>query len=156
MVTRITILLEKLNLSKMSYLRTLGSFIYTAIISILFLLGSVFIYARILIYASGFWITLGGIFGMVLLLSWISERGVELCSIPFNFLWDNTLKTRVATIIPAIIIGLWCVSAPFRIDRHFSTGDWILSAIWMLCSFMFYYNLAMLPLTNPNMCYQDK
>lgn len=135
----------------MSLLRTLGAFIYSSILSILFCIGSIFLYTCILVYASGFVITLGCIFVMVFILSWIFERGLEICSIPFNFLWDRTFKSRIATIIPAVIVGLWCVTAPFRITLHFSIGDWILSSIWMLCSIIFYFNLVMLPLNNPNM-----
>lgn len=135
----------------MSYLRTLGAFVYSAVVSILFFIGALFIYTRILVYASGFWQTLGCIFGLVMLLSWIAERGLQYCSIPFRYLWDRTFKTRIVTIIPAIIVGIWCVTAPFRIELHFSVGDWILSSVWMLCCLVFYFNLVMLPLANPHL-----
>lgn len=139
----------------MSYLRTIGAFAYSSILSILFFIGSVFLYTRILAYASGFWLTFGCIVGMVILLSWLSERGLEICSIPFNYLWDKTRKARIATIIPAVIIGLWAISSPFRIQMHFSTGDWILSIAWMVCSLVFFYNLSMLPLINKKMGQND-
>ncbi|MBD5211001.1 MAG: hypothetical protein HDS77_07030 [Bacteroidales bacterium] len=136
-------------------MRALAAFAYSALLAILFFVGSVLLYTRILVFASGFWQTFVCIIGMVILLSWLSERGLEICSIPFNYLWDKKKKARIATIIPAIIVGLWAISAPLRIHMRFSTGDWILSIVWMLCNIVFFYNLVMLPLINKNMGQND-
>lgn len=135
----------------MSYLRTFGAFAYSAVLSILFLTGAIFLLVRTLIFISGFCVTTGFLFIMLFCISWISERGLQFCSIPFNYLWDNTLKTRIASVVPAVIVGLWCVSAPFRLAIPFSVGDWIVSIVWMICCLVFYFNLAVLPLTNPHM-----
>lgn len=133
----------------MSYLRSLGSFLYSLLLSIIFFAGAVYIYVKILINASGFWITTGCIIGISIVLSWMAENGIKICSIPFNWLWDYTIKTRIAAMIPALIVGLWCITAPFRIPFQFSVGDWVVTVIWVFFSSVFYYNLFLFPLFNP-------
>jgi hypothetical protein len=134
----------------MSYIRTLGAFLYAAIISLVYLWLSALIVTISIICVSGFWYTLFTAIGFAWLFGWISERGVELLSIPFNWLWDRTKKTRIATIVPIIIIGLWCIAMPIRIHLTLKFGDWVLIGIWEIISLMFFYNLVMLPFINTN------
>ena len=134
----------------MSYIRTLGSFLYSAAICIAFFLLAVWLLVRCIIYAEGFFMTFFAIFGIVLLLSWLGEKGIIITGIPFNWLWDKNSKTRIAAMIPPIPIGLWCITTPFRIPLHFSTGDWIVTILWAFCVFWFYWNMFTFPAINPH------
>ena len=133
-----------------SLLRTTGAFIYSAIVSAAFTALAVYILATI-IAAEGFWKTLIYTVLMIPLFFWLSERGVQLTSIPYNWLWDRTLKTRIATAIPVALAFLWCVTSPFFISKTFTAGDWIVTAVWWLLCILLYYNLFMQPFINPHM-----
>lgn len=143
----------------MSYLRTLAAFLYTTIITSAYTWLSIYIVTKAIVYISGFWHTLFVAIAFLYFFSWLSERGIELLSIPYNWLWDRTLKTRIATAIPVILVGLWCISMPIRIPVTFSVSNWVLVIIWELLSIPFFYNLLVLPFINPNMgigCRQDQ
>lgn len=135
----------------MSYIRTLGAFLYASIISLAYLWLSALIITKSIIYVNGFWHTLFTAFGFTLLFSWISERGIGYLSILFNWLWDRTKKTRIATVIPVVGVGLWCIAMPIRIPITLTIGDWVLVGIWEILSILFFYNLLLLPFINTNM-----
>lgn len=125
-----------------SLLRAIGAFIYSAIVSAAFTALAVYLLTSV-IAAEGFWKTLIYTVLMALFLFWLSERGVQYTSIPYNWLWDRTLKTRIATAIPAVIAFLWCVTSPFFISKTFTAGDWIVTAVWWLLCILLYFNLFM-------------
>jgi len=134
-----------------SWLRTIGAFFYAAIISSIFLFLSAYVIPCAIVYFEGFWETLSVVIGILIVFLWLSEKGVEYSSIPFNYLWDKTFKTRVATVIPVVLIGLWCLSLPFRISLKFSVGDWFVVVAWEICAVFFYFNMFLLPFNNPTM-----
>lgn len=134
-----------------SWFRAMGAFMYALIISVAFLFLAVFLLSKGIVAVSGFLKTAIMIIGIVVLVAWLSEKGLELLSIPFNWLWDRSKKTRIATAIPAVLIGLWCLSAPIRIPVKFTTGDWVLVVIWCLGVLVFYVNLFLMPFSSPNM-----
>lgn len=125
-----------------TFLRSVGGLIYTSIISALFGAASIWLLVRILVYMEGFWETLCALCAIVLPISWIAKRGLQLLLIPYNWLWNESIITRCATAIPATIVGLWVVTAPLRMPFHLQFGDWIISIVWMGFNFDFYYNLA--------------
>lgn len=135
----------------MSYIRTLGSFLYASLISLVYLWLSVLTVTKSIVYANGFWHTLFTVLGFVFLFSWISERGIQYLSIPFNWLWDITIKTRIATAIPVAGIGLWCIAMPLQIPITLTFGDWVLVSVWEILSVVFFYNLLLLPFRNTDM-----
>lgn len=134
-----------------SWLRTIGAFFYAAIISSTFLFLSAYVIPWAIVYFEGFWETLSVIICILIVFSWLAEKGVEYLSIPFNYLWDRTFKTRIATAIPVVLIGLWCLSLPFRISLKFSMGDWFIVIAWEICAIFFYFNMFLLPFNNPTM-----
>ena len=134
-----------------SIIRSIGAFIYTSIIALGFLLLSSYILTRAVIFSDGFWQTLCAVVVILFLLGWISEKGVQLLSIPYNWLWDTTKITRYSTIIPLIPVGLWCISVPFRMPLKFGVGDWIITIVWLACVVFFFLNMILLPFNNLNM-----
>ena len=139
-----------------SFARTLGAFLYTSILSLAFMLLSIWLLCRCIIYVDGFWLSAVAIAALFFGLGWLSEKGLQYLSIPYNWLWDNTKKTRITTSATAIIFGLWTICAPFRIPVKFSAGDWIISVIWMLLSIVLYFNLTLLPFISPHMGVMDE
>ena len=128
----------------------IGSFTYSLLISWLFL-WVVKISLRLVVLAvSGFWMTLLVTMSAGFWLAWLSEKGVQICSIPFNWLWDRSIKTRIATTIAAVLGGIACLSVPFYIPGEFSLGDWVVTVFFMLISLFFYFNLCILPFGNPD------
>lgn len=134
-----------------SWLRTVGAFIYAAIISLLFSLLSTYVVEWAVVNTEGFWQTSVVFIGIFIVFLWLSEHGIRYSSIPFNFLWDRTFKTRVATAIPVVLIGLWCLTLPFRISLKFSVSDWFIVVAWWICAVIFYFNLFLFPFNNPHM-----
>lgn len=134
----------------MSYIRAIGSFVYSAIICAVFFIIADWLLLRIIILAEGFMAAVGTVCVFVFL-AWLSERGISIASIPFNWLWDKSRKTRIASIIPPVIIGLWCATIPFRIALKYSFGDWLIIIIWEISVLLFYYNMITLPIINKNM-----
>ena len=135
----------------MSWLRTIGSFLYSMLLCAGFFFLSIWILARSIVYSEGFTGTLCAILFIAFILGWVSEKGVVFASVLFNWLWDESLKTRLASMIVAIMIGLWCISSPFRISLHFTFGDWVIILVWEISVLAFYYNMFTLPLLNKNM-----
>ena len=132
----------------LSLLRMIGSFTYSLLISWLFL-WVVKISLRLVVLAvSGFWMTLLVTMSVCIWLAWLSEKGLQVCSIPYNWLWDRSTKTRLATTIAALLGGVACVSVPFYIPGTFSVGDWFVTVICMVISLFFYFNLCTLPFLN--------
>lgn len=134
-----------------SWLRTLGALVYTVIVCGLFLLASIFVLSRLLARAEGFWVVAASIVGILIFFGWLSERGVEYASIPYNYLWDRTMKTRFATAIPSLLSGLYCILWPFLVPVDFSFGDWAMVVVWEICSIFFFYNMFTLPFINHQM-----
>lgn len=125
--------------------RTIGSFVYASIVAIAFLFLAAFVLSKGIVYIHGFWKTSIYVIVISIAFAWLSEVGLKLLSIPFNWLWDETLVERTAAAIPAVLVGLWCLSAPFRIKQSFTTGDWVFVVVWGLCVLFFYVNFFLLP-----------
>lgn len=134
-----------------SWIRFSGSFIYSSIINFLMSLISIWLWVKFLSNVHGFWLCLLAVIGFVSILSWLAEKGVEYSSIPFNWLWDRSKKTRIASTIPAVLCAIWVMSAPFRVEINYSAGDIFLTIIWMVLNFFLWFNLIMLPWINLNM-----
>ena len=126
-------------------LRTLGSFVYASAISIAFLFLAVFALSKGIVSIHGFWKTAIFVIAISVAFAWLAEIGLQLLSIPFNWLWDQTPIERIAAAIPAALVGIWCISAPFRIQEHFTTGDWVVTVLWGIGVLCFYANLFLLP-----------
>lgn len=131
--------------------RALGAFVYASIIAIAFLALSSFILAKGIVSIDGFWKTTIFVIVMIVFFAWLSEKGLQLLSIPFNWLWDETMTARIVTAVPAVIVGLWCLAAPFRIPMKFTTGDWVLVVIWWLGVLFFYVNFFLMPFISKDM-----
>lgn len=131
--------------------RSLLGFIYSCLISVLFFVGFVWLLLRCLIYLNGFWGASAAICAIVVSISWIAERGLELLSIPFNWLWNEKFISRLSSCLPAIIVGLWAISTPWRIPFQFSAGDWVITTVWLFCVAVFYYNLATMSIISTHM-----
>lgn len=134
-----------------SILRMLGSFGYSLLISCITSGVAFVVWYLSITHADGFWEHTYWIIGMLIVLSWQSEKGVEITSIVYNWLWDSTLKTRIATSIPPIIVGIWNCSAPFWIDVDLTVGDIISTVVWEFINLFLYFNLISLPWLNFNM-----
>ena len=134
-----------------SWLRTIGAFVYTVIVCGLYLLASAIVLPKLIVRAEGFWMVSASIAGLLIFFGWLSERGVEYASIPYNYLWDSTKKTRLATAIPSLLLGLYCIIRPFIYPVEFSFGDWAMMAVWEICSIFFFYNMFTLPFINHQM-----
>lgn len=134
-----------------SLFRAFGAFIYASVVSIGFMILSVLLLMKGITVVHGFWKTALLIIGFIVMFAWLAEKGLELLSLPFNWLWDQTMTTRVATAIPVVLVGLWCMAAPFRLPIEFTTGDWVLTAIWWIGVLFFYVNFILMPFTSPNM-----
>jgi len=132
-----------------SWLKALGAFIYTSIVCGLYLLASAFLLKRFILRAEGFWMVVSAIFFILVFFGWLSEKGVKYASIPYNFLWDNTKKTRLATSIPALLLWLYGVVLPFLFPYTFSFSDWLIVVVWEITTFFFFYNMFTLPIINP-------
>ena len=134
-----------------SWIRTVLSFIYTSLLLIGYYYLSYFILSYATAQDGGFWSYLCIWMGIIILFSWLSEKGIELFSIPFNWLWDRTKKTRIATSTPIIPMALLTLCIPILLQNKFGVGDWIIVITWGLISIFFFYNLFLLPFINPNM-----
>ena len=134
-----------------SWLRAIVSFLYTVFVCGLFLTASNFLLPKIIYRTKGFWMVFTAAFGTLIFFGWLSERGVEYASIPYNYLWDRTIKTRVATSIAALLLLVYALICPFLIPVDFSFGDWVIVAFWEICSFSFFYNMITIPFINPQM-----
>lgn len=132
-------------------MKFLGSFIYSSIISFMMGLISLWLWLKFISNAHGFWLCLTAAIGFICILGWVSEKGVTYSSIPYNWLWDKSKKTRVASTIPPVLCMIWVISAPFRVEYHYSTGDICLTVIWVILNFFLWYNLITLPWINLNM-----
>lgn len=132
-------------------LRVFASFGYSLIIACLASGIAVFIWASAMTYADGFWQHAAWGVGMLIALAWLSERGVEISSVVYNWLWDSGVGARIATSIPPLLIGIWICSAPFRLDVKFTVGDIILTVLWELLNLFLYFNLISLPWLNSRM-----
>ena len=134
-----------------SYLRLVGSFAYALFCSGVFCAigwrGLSYIASEV----SGFWMSAVCFVVAIPVLGWMTEYGMMLLSIPFNWLWDRTLKTRAATSAGAIIGGIVCLAVPFLLPVDFSAGDWGFATLWMAMSFVWAFNLFLMPFTNFNM-----
>ena len=134
-----------------SVLRMLGSFGYSLLVTGITSGIAVFIWASAMTYADGFWQHAAWGVGMVIALAWLSERGVEISSVVYNWLWDSGVGVRIATSIPPLLIGIWICSAPFRLGVKFTVGDIILTVLWELLNLFLYFNLISLPWLNSRM-----
>ena len=134
-----------------SILRMLGSFGYSLLISCIASGISVFIWASAMTYADGFWQHAAWGIGMLIVLAWLSERGVEISSVVYNWLWDSSVGARIATSVPPLLIGIWICSAPFRLVVKFTVGDIILTVLWEFLNLFLYFNLISLPWLNSRM-----
>lgn len=128
----------------------IGSFAYSLLISWLYLLLVKILLRLLVLGVSGFWKTLFVTMSVCIWLAWLSEKGLQICSIPYNWLWDSSMKTRLATTIAAVLGGIACVSVPFYIPGEFSVGDWVVTVFFMFISLFFYFNLCILPFGNPD------
>lgn len=137
--------------SKQDELRSIGGFAYSTIVCGLFLFGAIWLLTRAIVYSDGFWQTLMACLLVIIPTSWASENGVAICSITFNWLWDDMRISRYASIVPAIVFGIWGLTAPFRIPFTFTLGDWIICVCWALPVSAFFYNWVTLPFINWNM-----
>ena len=140
----------------MSYIRTFGSFLYSAFLCALFFIAAYWVLLRSIVYADGFFGTLCAFIFILFVFGWLSEKGIILASIPFNWLWDDSLKTRIAAMIPPALIGISCMLSPFRIPNTFTFGDWVITIAWETCALTFYFNMFILPITNPHMGIRDQ
>lgn len=134
-----------------SWLRAIVAFLYTVIVCGLFLTVSTFVLPKLISRTEGFWMVVTAAFGILIFFGWLSERGVEYASIPYNYLWDRTRKTRVATSIAALLLWVYGLIWPFLIPIDYTFGDWVIVAIWEICSFFFFYNMISLPFINHQM-----
>lgn len=134
-----------------SWMRTFGSFVYSMLISIMVGVVSILIWTFCYELAEGFWLNLWAAIFLTSIMGWISEKGISLLSIPFNWLWDNSVKSRLASTIPPLLIGIWVVSLPFRRDYAFTGGDIFLTVIWEILILFSFYNLCFLPWINLEM-----
>lgn len=130
--------------------RTIGAFLYSAIIAVAIGYFSVLVLQKILINAHGFWLCASCVVGMVIVLSWIGEHGITLLSIPFNWLWSGKVS-RIISMVPPIIVGIWVGHAPFDQGLIHSGGDIVIAAIWGIVNLVTFYNLITLPIMNPEM-----
>lgn len=128
----------------------IGSFAYSLLISWLYLLLVKILLRLLVLGVSGFWKTLFVTMSVCIWLAWLSEKGLQICSIPYNWLWDSSTKARLATTIAAVLGGIACVSVPFYIPGEFSVGDWVVTVFFMFISLFFYFNLCILPFGNPD------
>lgn len=133
----------------LTLIQCFGSFCYSVILSFIFLWIVLIAYTRILVFAEGFLNTAGVLLGFVFIFAWLSEKGLQIASIPFNWLWSTKTITRLCTIIPCVIIALWGITAPFRIPFHFNIGDWIVTFAFWIVTLCFFWNLATMPIISP-------
>lgn len=135
----------------MKLLRTLGATIYTAIIALGFLWMVEFVLNLAVTKISGWWQTGITILGILVVFSWIAEYGLQILSIPYDWLWDNSTLSRFSSILPSLagVVGAFVI--PFRIETEFTAGDWVLSVEMFIISVFFFYNLVSMPFINPDM-----
>lgn len=131
------------------FLRGTLAFLYSTMLSIGYMALAVYLLVRVLIYVEGFVMTLSCIVGLVLLFSWISEKVLSWALLPFRRMWDKTLTVRIVSAIPPVLVAIWCLSAPYRMELSLTSGDWIVIVIWSILDIVFYFNLASAPFFNP-------
>lgn len=137
-------------------MRGIAAFIYSLLLSIGYTYLAISILAKTLVYAEGFWMTLGFMIAIFVSLSWISERALSWDLIPFRWLWDNKLQVRIVSAIPPVLIAIWCLTAPYRLPFSFTAGDWVITVIWSILSIIFFWNLVTTPFINPHFSIEQR
>lgn len=125
--------------------RVIGVFFYNALISILFMLLSWELIMPWLLARSGFIARCFAAIVIIVTFTWLSEYGVAAVIKPLVKMLNKKIHTIIFANIPVVIIGLWCLTVPFRMQCDFSAWDWVLIVIWMICAFLFFLNLFFVP-----------